>query len=196
MKIIILFGVCFGIFTCFGSSKEPDLTIIEKELRGENTHKRLLEISHQLIKIIEMPDSDDHIAKNDDPKILAANLIGKYKLVNCIDILIKEIDTLGPFYSTMKIETTQPCVGALINIGRPAVAKLTEAIEKESNEFRMRLMSYSLMKIMTKKKALEHLDTLISSNISEAKRIRYREAKVGVNRWSGSLSKKNKKNRE
>lgn len=181
-KIILLIALC-SAFSDFSYSQELDFKKLEKDLSSDLLPKDVLEISQKLIIFIEEPVSDNHIIKSNDPKIRAVNMIAKFKLEDCIDLLLKRAGSLGPFYSSNKIEIDNPCIGALITMGELSVVKLTEAIGEEKDEFRLRLMSYALLKIKSKKEALAHLDKCLISNINESQKGSYKKAKIEVSKW-------------
>lgn len=171
--VIIVMMVPSGIL--FGMPLE-----IERAFSSENTGRE--ERKNAALAISAMI-GDSKINMTD--RIEAAKFAGKNKIPECINSLIENIDVVahGVQKEVMPIEIMYPCVGSIVEIGDPTVPALVDAMQKEQSELRIKLITYALMRIKTKKTAIDLIDRRLTLSVTEGQRMRLNNAKAELNKW-------------
>lgn len=167
--LIALSGSCFA---------EP-LSQIKEMLDSKQNNERKEAVS-ELIEII------GNAKNSNDERLDAIQLAASEDLHECAEIIIENIDNKWiRNKSGLSFETSFPCVGALIKIGEESIPGIVKAIMREDQELRLRLLGYSLLRIMKREPALAHLDKLLmEENISADVRKRLQISKEEVGKWS------------
>lgn len=165
--ILILSGACFA----------APLDQIKKSLGSGKEVERNEAVSALNSTI------DDKTLSN-ETRLEAIQLAVDMNVHECNVYIIKYIDTYWTYKkSAMSFESIYPSVEAIISLGEKAIPGLIDALRKEDDELRHRLLSYSLGRIMTQQIALAYLQKLLAEDMPAADRKRLEAAKAVISVW-------------
>lgn len=171
MKAIL--AVAFG-GVCYAA---PPDQINESLDSGEKTER--------MQAIAKLNEAIDNSKLSNEARLEAIQLAVDMNVHECGGIIIKYIDTYWVRKkSAMSPESAYPSVEAIISLGEKAVPGLIEALKKEEDELRHRLMSYSIGRIMKQDAALAYLDKVLVADLPAAERKRLEAAKAEIRKWS------------
>ena len=126
---------------------ESGITLADPSLEAqEKVPKRILEIANHsreararviywLVRVLEDPTALTESALIATRWVTAVRLLGKLAATEAIDLLIDNLDQTGQIALRISI-SFRPVVGALINIGKPAVPKLVVALSHNKPSIR------------------------------------------------------------
>lgn len=173
-----LFLAILALNSAFGTTLED----FKRQLKGEPDDTETIIIANGLSELISTQTTDF------DTRIGAAQLIGSYKLKDCIDALISNIENVAPIVTDgfLPPEQLYKCVWALIEIGDDSIEKLTHAIGREQNELRLKLLSYALIKIEPEGGAMAHITQCLTENLTSDQRSCFEKAKKQIRWWRSS----------
>ena len=135
--------------------------------------------------VVALKNTIDDKELSNEARLEAIQLAVDMNVHECSGMLIKYIDARWvKWKSIVPFEIMFSSVDALIAFGEKTVPDLIEAIKKEDNELRQRLMSYSLLRIMKKEAALVHIEKLLATDRPPSEKKRLEAARLEIGKWS------------
>jgi len=171
MKTILILAFS-GV--CFAAPLEQIKTSLDSGKKTERTEA-----------VVALNNIIDDRKLSNEARLEAIQLAVDMNVHECSGMIIRYIDTYWVRKkSALAFETIYSSVEALIGLGEKTVPELTEAIKREDDELRHRLMSYSLGRIMKQEAALAHLQKLIATDMPGAEKKRLAAAREEIAKWS------------
>lgn len=166
LLMLILSGTCFAA---------PLEQIAKSLVSGEKTERiRAIEALNEIINDSKL---------SNEVRLEAIQLAVDQNVHESSELIIKYIDTYWVRKkSALSFEEIYPSVEALIALGDKAVPPLCEAIKREENQLRHRMMSYTLLRIMKKTPALAYVNKLLATDLTELEQMRLEAAKEEISK--------------
>ncbi len=160
--------------TCFSTPLDQIIKSLDSGQKSERAEA-----------VAALNNTIDNNKLSNEARLEAIQIAKDMDVHECGEIIIKYIDTHWVLKkSAMSFELNFTSVDAIISLGEKTVPSLIEALKKEDDDLRHRLLSYSLGRILKQKPALAYIDKLLAEDVSAAEKQRLEAARAVISVWA------------